>query len=80
MLYNLIQKRRGKETVMMTDSLTKVNARRKMLLASQRKGIKGEKAIYTIIPTDETDKYKKPSRGESWRAGGYADNPARIKK
>lgn len=59
MLYNLIQKRRGKETVVMTDQLSKVKDRKKTLSASQRKGIKGDKVEYFIQPTTEIAKFQK---------------------
>ena len=59
MLYNLIKKYKGKETVMMTDSLAKVNARKKELSSSQRGGIKNQRVEYVVVPTTETDKFKK---------------------
>ena len=75
MLHNLIQTRRGKETIMMTDELPKVRQRMKTLKQSQRKGIKGDKVTYKIVPTDETDKFRRKPYSEAWRAGGYGDNP-----
>ena len=61
MLYNLIRKWRGKETLMMTDDLSKVNDKRKKLLMSQRKGIKGQQVTYTVKPAEVDDvKYEKP--------------------
>lgn len=63
MLYDLVQTRRGKETVFMTDEFKKVNDRMKVLRASQRKGIRGDKVVYSVRPAQEqTEKYKKPPR------------------
>lgn len=60
MLYNLIQTRRGKQTIVMTDSLPKVNNRMNTLRTSHRKGIKGDKVNYSVAPADEADdKFKK---------------------
>ena len=85
MLYNLVQTRRGKETVVMTDQLPKVRDRMKTLRKSQRKGIKKDKVIYAIIPTEEffpfettPPKYRKKPHSESWRAGGGSE-PRRVK-
>lgn len=52
MLYDLIQKKRGKETIIMTDELSKVNDRVKTLRRSQRKGIKGQRIEYSISPSN----------------------------
>lgn len=63
MLYNLIQKRRGKETVVMTDELPKVRDRMKQLRGSQRKGVgrNQDRVEYRVEPaTDDDEKYKKP--------------------
>ena len=59
MLYNLIKKYRGKETVMMTDSFVKVNARKIELSSSQRGGIKNQRVEYVIVQSTDTDKFKK---------------------
>lgn len=57
MLYDLIQIKHGKEVIMMTDVLTKVQDRKKQLSQSQRK----MKVIYKIKPSTEvTVKYRKP--------------------
>jgi hypothetical protein len=77
-LYDLIQKRRGKETIMMTDTLPKVNDRMKQLRSSQRKGIKGDKVVYSVRPSEEqTEKFRRKAYSEAWRAGDYALNPRR---
>jgi hypothetical protein len=60
MLYDLIQKRRGKESVVMTDVYTKVNSRMATLRKSQRKGVRGERVEYAVRPTTTNEKYKKP--------------------
>jgi hypothetical protein len=78
MLYNLVQKRRGKETVVMTDSLPKVNSRMKNLRSSQRKGIKGDRVAYSVEPTEENEKYKK--KPHNYNIGGSdATYPPRVK-
>ena len=79
MLYNLIQLRRGKETVMMTDTLPKVNDRMRELRSSQRKGVKGDRVVYSVRSTDETNKFRRKSYSEAWRAGDYAIIPPVIK-
>lgn len=78
MLYNLVQTRRGKDSILMTDELPKVRQRMKTLRQSQRKGIKGDKVVYTVVPTDETVKYRRKPYSEAWRAGGYGLNPKKI--
>lgn len=60
MLYDLIRVWRGKESVMMTDSLPKVRAYMKQLKRSQRRGINNNPVSYFYLPSDETKKYKKP--------------------
>jgi len=58
MLYHLIKKWRGKEQVMMTDELPKVNDRMKTLKAGYRKGIKGMKVEFILRPAEEgADKF-----------------------
>ena len=63
MLYNLIKRWRGKEAVVMTDQLPKVNDYKKKISSSQRKGVKGQRVEYFIVPAEEGDneKYKMPS-------------------
>ena len=77
MLYDLIQTRRGKDTVMMTDTLPKVNDRMRTLRSSQRKGVKGDKVVYTVMPST-SEKFRRKAYSEAWRAGGYGDNPKNI--
>ena len=48
MLYDLIQIRRAKETIMMTDQLQKVNRRMKELRRSQRAGVNGDQVTYLV--------------------------------
>lgn len=57
-LWNLIQYRRGKESVVMTDSLPRVQARRKQLLDSQRGGIRRQRVNYEVRPApDDAEKF-----------------------
>lgn len=78
LLYDLIQTRRGKETIMMTDTLPKVNDRMKKLRSSQRKGIKGDKVVYTVCPSENPFPFRRKAYSEAWRAGD-AITPPRIK-
>ena len=55
MLYDLVKKWRGKESVVMTDQLRKVNSEAKRLRDSQR----GMKVEYFVRPSEETtEKFK----------------------
>lgn len=77
-MYDLIQKKRGKETLLMTDTLPNVNKRMKALRASHRK--KGDEYSFFVRPSDSASKFKKPSHdGGAWRGGGYSDRPQKIK-
>ena len=78
MLYDLVQRRRGKETVVMTDELSKVNDRMKTLRKCQRKGIKGNRVEYSVRPSQEAAKYKQKPHGYDPSGGGHA-SPARIR-
>lgn len=74
MLYNLIETRRGKETVVMTDALPKVRDRMKTLRTSGRK-----KVVYRMEQTDETIKYRKPPHDIVLAGGGrYPGQPRRV--
>ena len=70
MLHNLIRIKKGKQEIVMTDVLTKVQARMKQLKASQR-GLK--QVDYKIVETDSNIKYKEKvnqtrySSGDSYR-------------
>lgn len=75
MLYNLIEKIRGKEEIIMTDSLTKVRNRKKTIATSKR----GQKVEYFIVESTDVEKFQKKNPGEGWRAGGYSDGPKIIK-
>lgn len=77
MLYDLIRTFRGKETIVMTDQLSKVNDRMKTLRSSQNNGIRGQKVAYSVRESVEREKYKlKPNR---WDASGKDCNPKRVK-
>lgn len=79
MLYNLIQTRRGKESIVMTDTLPKVNNRMKTLRASHRTGIKGDRVNYSVKPAADTDeKYKKKPHNPRI-GGGDATTPRKVK-
>ncbi len=56
-LFSLVHTSSNKETVYMTDVLTKVKARKKQLETSQR----GKKTNYSIRPANENEeKYQRP--------------------
>lgn len=78
MLYNLIQLRKGKEIVVMTDNLPKVNQRMKTLRSSQRRGIKKQKVEYKIQLADDTqEKYKQSPH--NLNLAGERSQPKRIR-
>jgi hypothetical protein len=77
MLYDLIQKKKGKESLMMTDTLPNVNARMRELRNSQRKGIKNHKVTYSVHPSTG-EKFRRKAYSEAWRAGGYGLTPPKI--
>lgn len=60
MLWNLIQTDKGKDIIMMTDSLSKINNRKKALSQSGKKG--GRRVTYRVEKADENQEkfYKKP--------------------
>ncbi len=76
-MYDLVKTYRGKTEVVMTDTQAKVKAKKRSLETSQRKGIKGYKVSYAIKES-EADKKAFVPKSEAWRAGGYAQNPARV--
>jgi hypothetical protein len=59
MLYDLIQTWKGKETVVMTDALPKVNSRAKILRQSHRRGLKNKPVSYDIRVTTSVAKFQK---------------------
>ncbi len=77
MLYDLVQKRRGKETVVMTGELPKVRDRARQLRLSQRKGIgsKNDRVTYTVREaTAEAEKFKQKPHNPNL-SGGSAKHP-----
>ena len=80
MLYDLIQTRNGKQTIVMTGELSKVNNRMKTLRKSQRKGIKGQRVEYSINPTTITEKFKQAPHDICLSGDGkYSGQPKRVK-
>jgi hypothetical protein len=79
MLFNLIEKRRGEETIVMTDVFKKVRNRMEQLRKSHRKGIKGDKVSYRICQSSETVKYKKKGKPGTDISGDSWQGPRRIK-
>lgn len=59
--YDLICVKQGKETVVMTDSLIKINKRLKVLRASQR----GIKQVYVVQKSTQEEKYQKKHKHRS---------------
>ncbi len=59
MLYNLVKKYKGNVSVVMTDTYVNVNARKKALMVSQRKGVnRMAKVEYKVEPTDSVEKFQ----------------------
>lgn len=80
MFYDLLQTRRGRDTIVMTGELPKVRDHMKKLRNSQRKGIKGDKIIYRILLTENTEKFKQKSHSEDYRSGGSEQFPKRVNR
>ncbi len=80
MLYKLIKKHRGKETVVMTDELKLVNDKQKQLLASQRNGVKGQRVEYSVVEAPpDTEKYEKLP-ADTYKSGQRRVHPRVPKK
>lgn len=60
MMHKLVRVFRGKRETIMVDDLTKVSNHRAKMRQSQRKGIKGQRVEYEILPADDEEKFKKP--------------------
>ena len=67
MLYDVICTRRGKEEIVFTGELAKANREKRRRTDSQRGGIRGDRVTYTIRPSVETAKYKKPPHYKNGR-------------
>ena len=66
-MYNLIRTDRGKDTVLMTDSIKRVNARLKTLRAGSRKsGRSSKNYTYRVESTEDTEKFKKKPHDRVW--------------
>lgn len=77
MLYDLVQTRRGKETVVMTGELPKVRDRARQLRQSQRKGVgaKNDRVAYTVREaTPDAEKFKQRPHDPNL-SGGSAKHP-----
>lgn len=77
MLYDLVQTRRGKETVVMTGELPKVKDRMRQLRASQRKGVgsKGDPVRYTFRPSaPDAEKFRQKPHDPNL-SGGSSKHP-----
>lgn len=79
MLHDLIKKWRGKELVVMTGDLSKVNDRKKTLLAGQRSGIKGQRVEYVVRPSTDTEKFQTGPNTQKF-SGGDAQSGPRLTK
>ena len=76
-LWSLVQKRRGKETVVMRGDLPKVKDRARQLRQSQRKGIgsKNDPVTYNIREaTPDAEKFKQKPHNPNL-SGGAAKHP-----
>ena len=76
MLYNLIEQRRGKEKVVMIDELSKVNHRKRNLENCQRKGIRNQRIVYVVQPSQTNVKFKQ--RSHNCNKGGKEQLPKRV--
>jgi hypothetical protein len=72
-LFDLIQKQKGKETVMMTDSLPKVNNRIRTLRTSH----KGKNIEY-VVRQSTSEKYRRPAAPGGYQSGSYGISPRKI--
>lgn len=80
MLYNLIQVRRGKQTVVMAGDLPSVRDRMRQLRASQRNGIRGSAVAYRVEPAPEgAEKFKQPPHNPHI-SGGWQKPARRVRK
>lgn len=60
MLYDLVKKYRGRETILMTDNQAKVKRKQAQFRADAPRDNKGNKITYTVRPSEEpTVKFKK---------------------
>lgn len=69
MLYDLIRKYKGKDTVMMTDTYAQVKNRKHLLEQSSRNGIRGNRISLSIKKSEAKEKYKRKPVDETWRGG-----------
>lgn len=62
MLYNLIEIRRGKQTLVMTDTLPKINRRKKQLTVSHKggMGMRGKSRVEYRVERSDAEKFYKP--------------------
>jgi hypothetical protein len=79
MLYNLVKKFRGKESVVMTDQFKLVNDKKAHLLQSQRKGIRGNRVEYFVRPADP-EQEKEPFVPHDMYLGGANRVHPRVPK
>lgn len=79
MLYQLIKKHRGKETVVMTDEMKLVNDRKKQLSQSQRGGIRGQRVEYLVREAGPEDE-KQPWIPHDMYLGGANRKHPRVPK
>lgn len=75
MLYNLIQMKNGKELVIMTDSMKKINNRIRILKVSHRKT---SNVCYKVELSDINEKFKKRPHDPKV-GGGDATTPRLVK-
>jgi hypothetical protein len=79
MLYDLVQKLKGKETVMMTDIRAKVDAQKRKYEISQRGKVNGNRVEYTVRESESDERKKRKSNGRATSGGDYRlDRPKRV--
>jgi transposase-like protein len=74
-LYHLIKKHRGKEEVVMTDQFKLVNDRKRQLLSSQRKGVKGQRVEYIVLEAKEGEEKKPWVPHDIYLSGRHRKHP-----
>lgn len=82
MLYDLVKQWKGQEEVVMTGERSKVNDRRKTLLASTKGGAGGRRQYrvgYEIRPSEDVEKFKAGPNTQKFSGGDAQPGPPLVK-
>lgn len=75
MLYDLVQRRRGKDNVVMTGALARVRERMAQLRGSQRGGVNGDPVTYSVRKAaPDSEKFKQKPHNINL-SGGSSKHP-----